>query len=713
MAFPQPADHEQTHALRDRGVHGRRVGELVVDVREVLGGETDALVVDLDHHAAVGQTRGVDPHLGLRGGERGGVLQQLGEQVHEVGHGLAVDLGLGDAGELDALVLLHLGGGGAEHVHEGHGLVPAAARLLTREDEEVLAVAAHTGGQVVQAEEVLQLVRVGLVVLQVGDEGQLALDQRLVAHGEVREDRVDVPSQERLLGGEPDRFPVDLVERAGDLADLVLGVDRDRVDTGVDLARVGARELVDERRQALLGDVEGGGPQAAHRTAHLAGHHAGQDEGGEQGHDHDGAVGDGVGAGVVGDRDGVVDGLLEEFLLDLVVAVELRGGGVLPGGRRRAALDDLLLGLAAGDRLGHAGEDRLVDRRDRRGLEGGAGLLGGALGLGELGGALFGLLAHDRLQTGHVLLGTRRDVLADGDFLEVGVGGEGDELGLAGVLVRARAHQEVRADGALQRVRRLGELDRVDHAAVRGHVAGAETELVGELHEVVLDRDVALFGRDGTEGGRRVLLGALDPGLVRGLADVRQLGLLRAEELQTPLHALVLGHVLDDLVELLLRGGGRRVGLVDLLVLGQAVQERFGREVTLVEQCLAVFRGRLNDPGYLLGVLGLVPRVDGALHLEAAHDQAHEGRYEKDRVQAGRHAPVAGREPAGAPTLHRRFHGHVGGRRGRSRRRGEVAARGFIRGACVASPHSTNNLSAVLLASSLNSSTVDGPVPNS
>lgn len=126
------ADHEQAHALGDRGVHGRRVGQFVVDVREVLGGEADALVVDLDHDAAVRETGRGDADLGLRGGERGGVLQQLGEQVHEVGHGAAVDLGLGDAGELDALVLLHLGGGGAQDVHERHRLVPAAAGLLMR-----------------------------------------------------------------------------------------------------------------------------------------------------------------------------------------------------------------------------------------------------------------------------------------------------------------------------------------------------------------------------------------------------------------------------------------------------------------------------------------------------------------------------------------------------------------------------------------------------
>ncbi len=689
---------EQTHALGDRGVHGRRVGQLVVDVREVLGGEADALVVDLDHDAAVGQTRGVDADLGLRGGERGGVLQELGEQVHEVGHGLAVDLGLGDARELDALVLLHLGGGGAQDVDEGDRLVPAAARLLTREDEEVLAVAAHTGGQVVQAEEVLQLVRVGLVVLQVGDEGQLALDQRLVAHGEVREDRVDVASQERLLGGEPDRFPVDLVEGAGDLADLVLGVDRDRRDTGVDLARVGARELVDEHRQALLGDVEGGGAQAAHRVAHRAGHQGGQDEGGEQGHDHDGAGPDGVVAGLVGDRDGVVDGLGEEVLLDLGVALELGGGRGLPGLGRGAVRGELGLVVAAGDRLGHAGERGAV--HDGRSLEDGAGLLGLRLGGRELGSTLLRLLAHDLLEAVHVVLGAGRDVLADGDVLEVGVRGEGDELGLADRFVLVGPDQQVGADRALERVGGLGQLHRVDHAAVAGDVAGAQAEFVGERHEVVLDQHVPLFGRDGTVRAGRVLLVRLLRG-VRRLPDGRELGLLLAEELQSALEPLVRvgGEVLGGLGEPLLGRVRGFPGLRDARVVGVAPKERFGRQVALVEEGLAVFGRRLDDAGRLLGVLGLVPAVDGALHLEPAHDQSDEDGYEKDGVQLGRHTPVTGCEPAGAAALRRWVHGYVDGRRGRALRRGEVAARGFIRGARVASPHSTNNLPAVLLAS--------------
>ena len=174
----EAADHEQAHALGDRDVHGRRVGQLVVDVREVLGGEADALVVDLDH-ARGRRAAGCAVTRTLVCGEENVVAfsSSSASRCTRSVTALAVDLGLRDAGQLDALVLLHLGGGGAQHVDQRHRLVPAAARLLAGEDEEVLAVAAHTGREVVQPEEVLQLVRVGLVVLQVGDQGQLALDQ--------------------------------------------------------------------------------------------------------------------------------------------------------------------------------------------------------------------------------------------------------------------------------------------------------------------------------------------------------------------------------------------------------------------------------------------------------------------------------------------------------------------------------------------------------
>ncbi len=91
--------------------------------------------MDLDEHPAVGQRVTGDPDLGLRGGERGGVLKELGEEVHEVVDDPAGDLGRRDRGQFDALVLLHLGGGGAQDVDQRDRAGPAAARLLAGEDE--------------------------------------------------------------------------------------------------------------------------------------------------------------------------------------------------------------------------------------------------------------------------------------------------------------------------------------------------------------------------------------------------------------------------------------------------------------------------------------------------------------------------------------------------------------------------------------------------
>src|SRR5690606_36113050 len=192
-----------------------------VDRRQVLRRQTDTGVVDLDQDAAVGQRVTGDLDLGLRGGERGRVLQQLGEQVHEVVDDPAGHFGGRHRGQLDALVLLHLGGGGTEHVDQRGGAGPPAARLLTREHQEVLTVTAHAGGEVVQLEQRGQLVRVVLAGLQLGDQRQLALDQTLGAAREVGEHRVDVAPQQGLLGGEADRLAVHVVEGRGHPADLV------------------------------------------------------------------------------------------------------------------------------------------------------------------------------------------------------------------------------------------------------------------------------------------------------------------------------------------------------------------------------------------------------------------------------------------------------------------------------------------------------------
>ncbi len=115
----------------------------------------------------------------------------------------------------------------------GTGGDVALGQVGAREDQQVLAVAPHAGGEVVELEEVGQLVGVLLVALQLLDQLQLALDQRLAAAREVDEHRADAGLQGGLVGGEPDRLPVHRVERAGHLADLVAAGERHRVDRDV------------------------------------------------------------------------------------------------------------------------------------------------------------------------------------------------------------------------------------------------------------------------------------------------------------------------------------------------------------------------------------------------------------------------------------------------------------------------------------------------
>lgn len=309
-------------------------------------------------------------------------------------------------------------------------------------------------------------------------------------------------------------------------------------------------------------------------------------------------------------------------------------------------------------------------------------------------GALGGLAYHDLLEQFDVLGHTTGGVLAEGDLLQVVVRVERHGLLGEDGLLAAGPDQELGADGALEGLGALGQLDGVDAAAVGGDVAGAETELVGELGEVVLDAGVPELGVHRVEGAG-----------VRGLAQRVELRLLVLEEAQAALQALARGQVLGGLVELDPGGVGRGVrprDLVALAVLGALRgEQRTGGEVALVEQGGAVLRGGAHDERRLLGVLRLLPGVDRALDLEAAHDEADEHGYEEDRVQPGGHPPVAGRQLAGASLGlgrgRRRCHGHVRGRHGSTRRRREVAPRAprvLLRGAFLASPHSTNNLSA-------------------
>ena len=111
----------------------------------------------------------------------------------------------------------------------------------------------------VEAEEALEAVGVGLVALQLGDEVELAAEEVLVPAAEVDVGVGDVASEHRLLDGEVDGARLDLAERGGHAGDLVPGLHLDRLHLGDDdvLARRGVEDLAHGRGQPRAGHVLG------------------------------------------------------------------------------------------------------------------------------------------------------------------------------------------------------------------------------------------------------------------------------------------------------------------------------------------------------------------------------------------------------------------------------------------------------------------------
>src|SRR5437762_3139317 len=105
----------------------------------------------------------------------------------QVGDRAAVDGEPGQSAYLDPLVVLDLGDGGPYDVHQLYGLAPLPGGGRAGEDDQALGVAAHPRGEVVQPEEVGEFVRVLGAALHGVEEGELTVQQDLVAAGEVDE----------------------------------------------------------------------------------------------------------------------------------------------------------------------------------------------------------------------------------------------------------------------------------------------------------------------------------------------------------------------------------------------------------------------------------------------------------------------------------------------------------------------------------------------
>ena len=134
-----------------------------------------------------------------------------------------------DHAELDPRVVLDLGLRGAQHVDQRRRLTLHTRGVGTGEHQEVFVVAAHSGGQVVELEQLGQTIRVFLAAFELVEVTDEPVDQDLRTAGQVDEHRRDRGPQRGLLGGGADGFEVDGVERLRHLAEFVMAPDRQRL----------------------------------------------------------------------------------------------------------------------------------------------------------------------------------------------------------------------------------------------------------------------------------------------------------------------------------------------------------------------------------------------------------------------------------------------------------------------------------------------------
>ncbi len=497
VALREAADDEQAEAVGVGELELGGFGEPEVRVEQRLRGHAEAAVVDLQGEA-VGDAFAVHLDRGVRRREHGGVLQEFGDEVGDVGDGRADDAQAREPAYLDALVVLDLGDGGAYDVHQLDGLAPLAGGRGAGEDHEALGVPAHAGGHVVEAEEVGQFLGVLGTAFHGVEEGQLAVQQHLVAAGQVDEHLGDAAAQVGLLDGGLDGGALEGVEGLADLADLVLLVFEVGC-LGLHVHVLARGEAAHHAGQSDAGGLVGLLAQPGQVADEVAADAYGEHQGHDQGEEAEDAGGGGL------DHDVHGDGL--DALLVAVAGVGVHGGQVF---------EDLGGGLVP---LGGGDAARLVD-----GAAGYEAFLGVAQGLG------LGVLP-ELLEALPVLGGEGHEVeLVEqaavggevGDVADVGSGdvargeGRGDDGVLAGEQFAGAADAD---EGAAF----LVDLHVVQAVEVHEEVVAGVDQPVVEIQglrgvQCVLV-DGAAHGADALEGGddRAQALGALRAQLVEDL----------------------------------------------------------------------------------------------------------------------------------------------------------------------------------------------------
>ena len=274
MALGEARDHEQAHAAGGVGRRLGTVGQVAVEHLELGRRDAQAGVGDRDGDAVVALLGGQADRLGgRRVGQR--VVDQLGEQVDHVGRGLVADAGVEVRQDLHALVVLHGGGRGLEGLADGEAELAGGAVGRVGQDQQRVGRTTHARGQVVEAEQRLEALGVFLVVLEALDLGELLVDQRVGPARQRHEHRVDRLAELGLAGGEVDGLAVEVVDRAGDLADLLVGGDVDRRDR---LRLLAGTDPGDGVGQAVAGHREGALADPVDRVEQAAGDDEGDED---------------------------------------------------------------------------------------------------------------------------------------------------------------------------------------------------------------------------------------------------------------------------------------------------------------------------------------------------------------------------------------------------------------------------------------------------
>ena len=169
VAGGKTGDNEEAERPGEFGVEVDRVREPVVVARQVRLGDPETEVLDA-HLEAVEQVAPVNCDQGVGRGERRCVLDQLGQKVGDIRYGMAYDGDLVGDADVDTGVVLDLGHGAAHDFGRGQRIVPATARLVSRQHQKTFGIAAHARGEVVEPEEVGERIRVVLLLLEGVDE---------------------------------------------------------------------------------------------------------------------------------------------------------------------------------------------------------------------------------------------------------------------------------------------------------------------------------------------------------------------------------------------------------------------------------------------------------------------------------------------------------------------------------------------------------------